>query len=45
LLTISTVSEPPFIYIQWSQEVTLFPVIEACNLVTLQTPFPFMQHT
>ena len=23
----------------------LFPVIEACKLVALQTPFPFMQHT
>ncbi len=41
----STVSEPPFVYVQWSQEVMLFPVIEACKLVALQTPFPFMQHT
>jgi len=41
----STVLELPFVYIQWSQEVTLFPVIEACKLVTLQTPFAFMQHT
>jgi hypothetical protein len=45
LLSTSTVSEPPFVYVQWSQEVMLFPVIEACKLVALQTPFPFMQHT
>ena len=40
----STVSEPPFVYVQRSQEVMLFPVIEACKLVALQTPFTFMQH-
>jgi hypothetical protein len=45
LFSNSTVSEPSFIYIQRSQEVMLFPVIEACKLVTLQTPFTFMQHT
>jgi hypothetical protein len=39
----STVSELPFVYVQWSQAVTLFPVIEACKLVALQTPFAFMQ--
>jgi hypothetical protein len=44
-LASSTVSEPPFVYIQWSQAVMLFPVIEACKLVALQTPFTFMQHT
>ena len=37
--------EPPFVYVQRSQEVMLFPVIEACKLVALQTPFPFMPHT
>ena len=42
--SISTVSEPPFVYVQRSQEVMLFPVIEACQLVALQTPFTFMQH-
>ena len=41
----STVSESPFVYVQWSQAVMLFPVIEACKLVALQTPFPLMQHT
>jgi hypothetical protein len=44
-LSSSTVSEPPFVYVQRSQEVMLFPVIEACKLVALQTPFPFMPHT
>ena len=44
-LTNSTVSESPLVYVQWSQAVMLFPVIEACKLVALQTPFPFMQHT
>ncbi len=39
----STVSELPFVYVQWSQTVTLFPVIEACKLVALQTSFAFMQ--
>ena len=31
----STVLELPFVYIQWSQAVTLFPVIKACKLVAL----------
>ena len=39
----STVSELSFVYVQWNQAVTLFPVIEACEFVTLQTPFAFMQ--
>jgi DnaK suppressor protein len=39
----STVSELPFVYVQWSQAVTLFPVIQACKFVALQTPFAFMQ--
>ena len=39
----STVSELPFVYVQWNQAVTLFPVIEACKFVALQTPFAFMQ--
>jgi hypothetical protein len=43
-LTSSTVSESPLVYVQWSQAVMLFPVIEACKLVALQTPFTFMQH-
>jgi ABC-type multidrug transport system fused ATPase/permease subunit len=33
--TTSTVSKPSFTYVQWSQEVTLFPVIEACKFVAL----------
>jgi hypothetical protein len=43
LLTSSTVSELSFVYVQWSQAVTLFPMIEACKFVALQTPFAFMQ--
>ncbi len=39
----STVSELPFVYVQWSQAVMLFPVIEACKFIALQTPFTFMQ--
>ena len=39
----STVSKLLFAYVQWSQEVTLFPVIEACKFVALQTLLPFMQ--
>jgi hypothetical protein len=31
----STVSKLSFPYVQWSQEVTLFPVIEACKFVAL----------
>ena len=31
----STVSELPFVYVQWSQAIMLFPVIEACKLVAL----------
>jgi hypothetical protein len=34
-LSTSTVLELPFVSIQWSQAVTLFPVIEACKLVAL----------
>ena len=33
--TSSTVSELPFVYVQWSQAIMLFPVIEACKLVAL----------
>ena len=42
-LTNSTVSELPCVYVQWSQAVTLFPMIKACKFVALQTPFAFMQ--
>src|SRR5713101_8894078 len=42
-LSTSTVSELPFVYVQWSQAVMLFPVIEACKFIALQTPFTFMQ--
>ena len=31
----STVSKLSFIYVQWSQAVTLFPVIETCKFVAL----------
>jgi hypothetical protein len=40
---ISTVSELSFVYVQWNQAVTLLPVIEACEFVTLQTPLALMQ--
>src|SRR5882724_926498 len=42
-LSSSTVSELPFVYVQWSQAVMLFPVIEACKCIALQTPCTFMQ--
>ena len=35
----STVSELPFVYVQWNQTVTLFPVIAACKGVALQPTF------
>jgi len=31
----STVSKLSFPYVQWRQEITLFPVIEACTFVAL----------
>jgi hypothetical protein len=33
--TSSTVSKLSFPYVQWSQEVTPLPVIEACKFVAL----------
>ena len=44
----STVSpgrlELPFIYIQWGQEVMLFPRIEARKLIALQALLALLQH-
>src|SRR5262249_32986068 len=45
LMCSSTVSEQSLLYIQWCQEVTLFPRIEASKLIARQTPGLFMQHT
>ena len=44
-LSNSTVLEQPFLYVQWSQTITLFPVIQTCKFIALQPLFPFMQHT
>jgi hypothetical protein len=44
-LTTSTVSEQSFLYIQWCQEVMLFPMIQASTLIALQTPGLFMPPT
>jgi hypothetical protein len=41
----STVSEQSFLYVQWCQSVMLFPMIQAGQLIALQTPGLFMQHT
>jgi len=43
-LSSSTVSEQSLRYIQWCQEVTLFPMIQASKLIALQTLGLFMQH-
>ena len=43
-LSSSTVSEQSLRYIQWCQEVTLFPMIRASKLIALQTLGLFMQH-
>jgi hypothetical protein len=35
MLSNSTVSEQPFLYIQWSQAITLFPMIQTCKFIAL----------
>jgi hypothetical protein len=40
----STVLEQPFLYVQWSQTITLFPVIQTCKFIAPQSLFPLMQH-
>ena len=47
-ITSSTVSpgnlELSFMYVQWSQSLTLFPMIEAGKLIALQALLAFGQH-
>jgi hypothetical protein len=33
-----------FMYVQWGQSVTLFPVIEASQLIASQALLAFIQH-
>ena len=44
-VTSSTVLHLPFVYVQGSQTVTSFPMVEASELVALQTLFSFVQDT
>jgi hypothetical protein len=48
MLASSTVSpgnlELSFMYVQWSQSLTLFPMIEAGQLIALQALLAFGQH-
>ena len=39
----STVLHLPFVYVQGSQAVTSFPMVQASELVALQTHFSFVQ--
>ncbi len=36
--------ELSFLYVQWSQSLTLFPMIEAGKLISLQALLAFSQH-
>ena len=40
----STVLEQSFVYVQWNQYVTLFPVIETGKLIASQALLAFVQH-